>query len=244
MELNRNLAGRLISSQEAERARIARDLHDGVCQEMASITVDLSFLRRKSDDAQSPGFQELLRSVEQRSANVAETLRLLSHGLHPAVLKHIGLVAALQADCVEVERQYQMAVTLNIEDDVEPVPPLVALSLFRIGQEALRNAARHARAPHATVSISRDPLGLTLSITDDGDGFDIEGVRQNGGLGLVSIEERARLVRGTATFHSHPGVGTIVVIRIPVDGAGLLRPSPSHTPVVRQPPDGSIQRSG
>ena len=243
LEVNRNLAGRLISSQEAERARIARDLHDGVCQEMASLTVDLSFLRRKSDDAQSQGFQELIRSVEQRSANVAETLRLLSHGLHPAVLNHIGLIAALQADCVEVERQYQMAVTLNLEDDVEPVPPLVALSLFRIAQEALRNAARHARAPHAIVSISRDPLGLTLSITDDGEGFDIEGVRQNGGLGLVSIEERARLVRGSATFHSHPGVGTIIVVRIPVDGAGLLRPSPDHTPV-RQAADGSIQRSG
>jgi two-component system sensor histidine kinase UhpB len=185
-----------------------------------------------------------MRSVEQRSANVAETLRLLSHGLHPAVLNHIGLIAALQADCVEVERQYQMAVTLNLEDDVEPVPPLVALSLFRIAQEALRNAARHARAPHATVSISRDPLGLTLSITDDGDGFDIEGVRQNGGLGLVSIEERARLVRGSASFHSHAGVGTIVVVRIPVDGAGLLRPSPGHTPVGRQPADGSIPRSG
>ena len=244
IEMNRSLAGRLISSQEAERARIARDLHDGVCQEMASLTVDLSFLRRKSDDAQGTGFKELMRSVEQRSANVAETLRLLSHGLHPAVLHHIGLVAALQADCVEVERQYQMAVTLSIDDDVEPVPPLVALSLFRISQEALRNSARHARAPHATISLSRDPLGLTLSITDDGEGFDIDGVRQNGGLGLVSIEERARLVRGSATFHSHPGVGTIVVVRIPVDGAGLLRPSPGHTPVVRKPTDGPIQRSG
>jgi PAS domain S-box-containing protein len=244
IEMNHSLAGRLISSQEAERARIARDLHDGVCQEMASLTVDLSFLRRKSDDAQGTGFKELMRSVEQRSANVAETLRLLSHGLHPAVLNHIGLVAALQADCVEVERQYQMAVTLSIDDDVEPVPPLVALSLFRISQEALRNSARHARAPHATISLSRDPLGLTLSITDDGEGFDIDGVRQNGGLGLVSIEERARLVRGSATFHSHPGVGTIVVVRIPVDGAGLLRPSPGHTPVVRKPTDGPIQRSG
>ena len=244
LELNRSLAGRLISSQEAERARIARDLHDGVCQEMASLTVDLSFLRRKSDDAQSQGFKELMRSVEQRSANVAESLRLLSHGLHPAVLNHIGLIAALQADSVEVERQYQMAVTLNLEDDVEPVPPLVALSLFRIAQEALRNAARHARAPHATVSISRDPLGLTLSITDDGKGFDIEGVRQHGGLGLVSIEERARLVRGSAAFHSRPGVGTIIVVRIPVEGAGLLRPSPGHLPVVRKPADGSTQRSG
>jgi PAS domain S-box-containing protein len=244
LELNRSLAGRLISSQEAERARIARDLHDGVCQEMASLTVDLSFLRRKSDDAQGPGFKELMRSVEQRSANVAETLRLLSHGLHPAVLNHIGLVAALQADCVEVERQYEMAVTLNIDDDVEPVPPLVALSLFRISQEALRNAARHARAPHATISLSRAPFGLTLSITDDGEGFDVEGVRQNGGLGLVSIEERARLVRGSATFHSHPGVGTIIVVRVPMDGAGLLQPPPGRTPLVRKPADGPLQRSG
>jgi PAS domain S-box-containing protein len=244
IELNRTLAGRLITSQEAERARIARDLHDGVCQEMASVTVDLSYLRHKIGELETGPFQELLHSVEQRSANVAETLRLLSHGLHPTVLHHIGLIAALQADCVEVERQYQMVVTLNLEDDVEPVPPLVALSLFRIAQEALRNAARHARAPHATVSISRDPMGLTLTVTDDGDGFDIEQVRQNGGLGLVSIEERARLVRGGATFHSHPGVGTIIVVRIPVDGSGLLPALPNHTAVVRQPADGPTHRSG
>jgi PAS domain S-box-containing protein len=243
IEMNHSLAGRLISSQEAERSRIARDLHDGVCQEMASLTVDLSFLRRKSGDALG-GYTELMRSVEQRSANVAETLRLISHGLHPAVLNHIGLVAALQADCVEVERQYQMAVTLNVDDDVEPVPPLVALSLFRISQEALRNAARHARAPHATVSLSRDPLGLTLSITDDGEGFDVDGVRQNGGLGLVSIEERARLVRGSATVHSHPGVGTIVVVRVPMEGAGMLRLAPGRTPVAGKTTDGATPRRG
>ena len=129
-------------------------------------------------------------------------------------------------------------------DDVEPVPPLVALSLFRISQEALRNAARHARAPHATVSLSRDPLGLTLSITDDGEGFDVDGVRQNGGLGLVSIEERARLVRGSATVHSHPGVGTIVVVRVPMEGAGMLRLAPGRTPVAGKPTDGATPRRG
>jgi two-component system sensor histidine kinase UhpB len=237
IEVNRTLAGRLITGQEAERARIARELHDGVCQEMASVTVDLSYVRHQSE-ARNPAFQELLRSIERRAANVAETLRLISHGLHPTVLHHIGLVAALQADCVEVERQHHLPVTLSIDDNIEPVPQLVALSIFRIAQEALRNAARHARAPHATVSLSRDPKGVTLTITDDGEGFDVEHVRQTGGLGLVSIEERARLVRGTATIHSCPGVGTTVVVRIPPEPAVHLRPSAQLPTVVRQPADG------
>jgi signal transduction histidine kinase len=210
---------------------------------MASVTVDLSFVRHQSE-ARHPAFQELLRSIERRAATVAETLRLISHGLHPTVLQHIGLVAALQADCVEVERQYQLAVTLNIEDNVEPVPQLVALSLFRIAQEALRNAARHARAAHATVSLSRDPKGLTLTITDDGDGFDVDQVRQNGGLGLVSIEERARLVRGAATIHSRPGVGTTVVVRIPPEVPVSLRSSAQLPTVVHQQANGPTHRTG
>jgi nitrate/nitrite-specific signal transduction histidine kinase len=90
----------------------------------------------------------------------------------------------------------------------------------------------------------RDPKGLTLTITDDGDGFDIEQVRQNGGLGLVSIEERARLVRGTATIHSRAGVGTTVVVRIPADSPVHLRPSAQLPTVARHPADGPIHRTG
>ena len=138
---------------EVERTRIARDLHDGVCQDVAAVSVDLSYLRQHGGDVQSRAVQEMLLSVERRTASVAENLRLLSHGLHPTVLQHIGLVAALQAHGVEVERQNQVQVTFFAEGDVEPASRLVALSLFRIAQEALRNAARHGHARNATVSL-------------------------------------------------------------------------------------------
>jgi PAS domain S-box-containing protein len=218
LALNRDLAGRLIASQEVERTRIARDIHDGVCQDVAAVSVDLSHLRRTGGDIQNPAAQETLLAVERRTAKVAESLRLLSHGLHPSVLQHIGLVPALQAQCAEVERQHAVQVTFFAEGDIEPASPMIALSLFRIAQEALRNAATHGHARNATVSLVRSYDTLTLAIADDGEGFDPVAARQQDGLGLVSIVERARLMRGFATIQSEPGGGTIVDVRVPLAG--------------------------
>jgi PAS domain S-box-containing protein len=215
LDLNRDLAGRLIASQEAERTRIARDLHDGVCQDVAAIGVDVSHLRKQGGEIQSAEAQEILLSVERRAADVAEALRLLSHGLHPSVLQHIGLVAALQAHCAEVERQHNVQVKFFADEDVEPASRAVALSLFRITQEALRNAARHGHARHATVSLARTARELSLTVTDDGRGFDAAAARRNDGIGLVSIEERARQVQGQATIRSQPGNGTTITVRVP-----------------------------
>ena len=192
-----HLAGRLINAQEAERTRIARDLHDGVCQDIAAISVDLSHVRQNAGDIQACDVQAMLLALQCRTAGVAETLRLLSHGLHPSVLNHIGLVAALQAQCAEVERQHRVHVRFYAEGEVEPAGGQVALSLFRIAQEALRNTAIHGHARHAKLSLARDHTDLTLSVTDDGKGFDPMAARERGGLGLVSIEERARLNRGS-----------------------------------------------
>ncbi len=214
---NRDLAGRLITSQESERKRIARDLHDDVCQEIAALSVEISHLRQKSGDIRSNNVQETLVSLQQRTASVAESLRLLSHGLHPSVLQHIGLVAALQAHCAEVERQHRVQVRFYAIGDVEPASQLVSLSLFRIAQEALRNSAMHGHARHASLSLARSDTDLALVIADDGTGFDLSAARRNGGLGLLSIEERARMVRGQVNIRSHPGDGTTVDIRVPVE---------------------------
>jgi PAS domain S-box-containing protein len=237
LELNRDLAGRLISSQEAERARIARDLHDGICQDVAAVSVDVSHLRRTGGDIQSADVQEILLSLQRRTASVAESVRLLSHGLHPSVLDHIGLVAALQSQCAEVERQHQLQVSFFAEGEVEPASRLVALSLFRIAQEALRNTATHGHARHATMSLVRGDTDLALAVADDGEGFDLLTVRQNGGLGLVSIEERARLTRGRVSIHSEPGSGTTVEVRVPlevVDHAPRLESSGPASSVPRR----------
>ena len=214
-----DLAARLITAQEAERRRIARDLHDGVCQDIAAISVDMSHLRQKKGDIQGREVQELLVSVQRRALTVTESLRLMSHGLHPSILHHVGLVAALQADCLEIERQHDMRVKLVADGLVEPDNRVTALALFRIAQEALRNSARHGRARHATVSLARDGSHLTLTIADNGEGFDVETVRQSGGLGVVCIEERARMARGQATIQSEPGFGTRITVRVPCTSA-------------------------
>ena len=219
LEHNRDLAGRLIASQEVERTRIARDLHDGVSQDVAGIAVEVSRLRQQRGEIQSRGAQELLGSLQRRTADVAESLRRLSHGLHPTVLQHIGLVAAVEAHCSEVERQQRVQVTLSAESDVEPASQAVALSLFRITQEALRNAVRHGHARHATVSLRKIDSDLRLTVTDDGAGFDVLTARRNGGLGLSSIEERARLVHGLVTIRSRQGHGTSIDVRVPRDGS-------------------------
>jgi PAS domain S-box-containing protein len=243
LALNRDLAGRLIVSQEVERTRIARELHDGVCQDVAAVSVDLSHLRQSGGHIRSDDVQEILHSVERRTASVAENLRRLSHGLHPTVLQHIGLVAALQAHCAEVERRHDMQVTFFAEGDVEPASRVVSLSLFRIAQEALRNAASHGRARNATVSLVRRATGLTLAVADDGEGFDPLAVGQKDGLGLVSIVERARLLRGRADIRSEPGGGATIEVRVPPDIVHhLQRRRPDHGKSLRRTGRSSVGR--
>jgi signal transduction histidine kinase len=213
----RDLAGQLIFAQEVERTRIARDLHDDACQEVAAISVDVSNLRQKDAALQDSDVQQALLSVQRRMAGVAEGLRCLSHDLHPNLLKHAGLAAALKAHCTEVERQYHIQVSFHAEGQVEPANPVVMLSLFRIAQESLRNAAKHGHAQQIDLTLFEQDDSLTLSVTDDGGGFDPGGVRNNGGLGLVSIEERARLVKGEVTIHSGPQQGTTISVRVPLE---------------------------
>jgi signal transduction histidine kinase len=214
-ELNGALAGRLIKSQEAERVRIARDLHDGVCQELACVVNDIDQLRTQEGQL-SADTQETLDSLQQRIAGVSQSLRLLSHELHPAVLKFMGLRTALQSHCADFARQHVVRVKFYADHEVEPVSPPVALALFRIAQEALQNIARHGHARNATVSLARDTTHVTLTIADDGEGFDVEAARPNPGLGLLSMEERARMVQGNVVIHSEPGEGTTIEVRVPV----------------------------
>jgi signal transduction histidine kinase len=137
------------------------------------------------------------------------------------LLKHAGLAAALEAHCAEVERQYHIHVSFHAEGEVEPANPVVMLSLFRIAQEALRNAAKHGHAQQIDLTLSAKGDSLVLVVADDGWGFDPGGVRNNGGLGLVSIEERARLVKGQVTIRSGPQQGTTISVRVPLEAGAL-----------------------
>ena len=124
-------------------------------------------------------------------------IRNLSHELHPGVLQHAGLVAALKGHCAEFGRQYPIEVTLSAVDGLDGIPQDVALCLYRVAQEALRNIAAHAAAHKAQVTLRSNEKGLELVIADDGQGFDLAEARDVGGLGLISLDERVRLIGGS-----------------------------------------------
>jgi PAS domain S-box-containing protein len=220
----RDLAGRLIASQEAERSRIARDLHDDLSQQLAGLSIALSGVKRRV--AALPGTRDLQRdvsSLQQRTVALAENIRHLSHDLHPTVIEHAGLVAALSAHCAELQRRESLTVTFGVEGSFDSATPDVALCLYRIAYEALRNVVTHAAARHADVRLSRIGNVAELTIADDGRGFDIGEARRSGkGLGLVSIRERVTLAGGTVSVVTQVNEGTRVRVQVPSQPVAIV----------------------
>ena len=205
----RDLGGRLLHEQENERARIARELHDDISQQLALLQVDLKLLRLEGPAAEMAS--DLSRIVD----DVAHSVHDLSHRLHPARLRLIGLVGALNGLQREVSRS-DMAVLFSHDEVPASVPPDLALALYRIVQEALQNATKYSQAHQVRVSLRG--LGaehLSLSIEDDGVGFDVREAFGKG-LGLISMRERLEAFGGTVDIQSTPGAGTRVLVRVPL----------------------------
>ena len=218
-EIN-DLAGRLIASQEVERARIARDLHDDLSQQIAGLAIGLSTIKRQV--AGMPDAADLaseVSAVQKRAVALAENVRDLSHDLHPSVLEHAGLVAALTAYCADIQRHQRLAVTFSADGDFKSTSAESALCLYRVTQEGLRNVVTHAHAGRAEVRLFRTGDFAELSIADDGRGFNIvEAAGDGHGLGLVSISERVRLVGGTVSIMTEVNKGTRLRVQIPANG--------------------------
>jgi len=212
------LAGRLINAQEYERARIARELHDDIGQQLAGLSIVMSRLRRRATSAPpDPEFEEHLVSIRERTHKILESIRSTSYTLHPGALQHAGLVSALSAHCRELQSHHSLDVTFTSNEDFDGLDPAVGLCLYRIAQEALRNVVSHAEARHARVELCRTSCGVQISVSDDGKGFDVRGARdQTEGLGLVSIQERTRLAGGTMSVRTEIGKGTHLRVAIPV----------------------------
>lgn len=209
------LAGRLITAQEEERRRIARELHDGVNQKLSALSIALATLGR-SAPSRAADLTGALARLQERAAELVEEVRQLSHELHPGVLQHVGLVAALQGYCEEFEGEHGLAMTFRADENLGVVPIDRALCLYRAGQEALGNVAKHAKARHVRVSVARDHDDVRLTVADDGCGFDLTEARRRGGLGLISLDERVRLVGGQVTIRTGPQEGTEVRILVPL----------------------------
>jgi PAS domain S-box-containing protein len=211
----REMAGRLISAQEEERRRIARDLHDDLNQKVAGLSIQLSNVRQRIP----PSEQHLIRELSQlqaRTADLVHDIRELSHDIHPSILEHGGIAPALTAFAAELSRVEGFQLRLSLPDQAKQVPPGVTIAIYRIAQEAIRNVLRHAGTHSADISLDFNGGGLTLLIRDQGRGFDTDRVRESGGLGLISIEERVRLLDGRLDLSSRHGQGTTLRIEVPM----------------------------
>ncbi|HKI02954.1 MAG TPA: tetratricopeptide repeat protein [Thermoanaerobaculia bacterium] len=215
-ELGR-VTGRLVAAEEGARRRISQELHDDLCQRLAAMALELRVMRRKLPEADPQRLE--LEAVGGSLAEAAEDLRSLSHHLHPAILERRGLAEALRDHCEEVGRRSSLPMRLSLSDTEAPLPPQMALGLYRIAQEALANAVRHAGARAIHVTLTANAAAVHLTVADDGAGFETGPSRHTGGLGLSGIEERARLLGGLCRITSAPGAGTEVHVLVPLPSA-------------------------
>jgi signal transduction histidine kinase len=223
----RQLAVGLMQAQEATRVAMARDLHDDICQGMVGVAMAIDDLTNSGGRIQDARTQYALAKLHCSVLEIADRIRRISHELHPASLQLLGLAAAVKTHCLEVEKRHHVRVSLQTAGDLKQIHPDVALCLFRIAQEALRNAVAHGAARRIQASVVRFGVYVELSVVDDGRGFDVEAVRRDGrGLGLVSLEERAHGAGGEVLVTSAPGQGTSIIVRVPA-GESFEEPFPN-----------------
>ncbi|MBZ5635886.1 MAG: PAS domain S-box protein [Acidobacteriia bacterium] len=209
------LTARLLDLQEAGNKDLARELHDDLSQKLAALGMEISTLLKPS--VKSPkSLRERIRVLSARTNTLAENVHALSRRLHPAILDELGLEAALREECVGFAAQGGVPPQFESKRVPSSLPEDVSPCLYRVAQESLRNIAKHAKAAHVRVMLSGKQGGVELRIEDTGNGFDVNAVRGKGGLGLVSMEERVRLVNGNFTIRSKPGTGTAVEVFVPL----------------------------
>ncbi|HKP68843.1 MAG TPA: PAS domain-containing protein [Pyrinomonadaceae bacterium] len=213
------LSGKLINAQEEERGRIARELHDDLSQRVALTSIMLEEVRGSDDTSRF--VKSKLGDIIAQILTLATDMHKLSHELHPAKISQLGLEPALKGYCRDIQAAYP--VTVNFEANGLPshLPDDIALCFYRVAQESLQNVVRHSGANSAMVSIGVDDLGLQMTITDDGCGFDMGAVRKKDSLGLISIDERMRSVSGEARVRSIPGEGTTIEAKVLLNGKSM-----------------------
>jgi len=204
---------RLIKVQEEERMRIAGELHDGILQQLTSLSLQLGTAMLELPIDSQPKAE--VRDVEKKLIEVGAEIRQLSHELHPATLKETGLPLALHAYCEEFSKLRSIPISYQADKDVEELSPGAALCIYRIAQEALGNVAKHASATRIEVRLSRLDGRVRLSVVDDGVGFDLNSAEKSAGLGLINMRERVRQLDGAFAFDSEPGRGTMVTAEVP-----------------------------
>jgi len=218
----RSLADQVIRAGDRERASLARELHDSTAQTLAALLMELSVLAGENMD---PRLEQRITRIRSIVTDVLDEVRMLAHTVHPRVLDDLGLVAALQLLARESVERGNVNVTYNGPDKVESIDPACASALYRIGQEAVGNAMRHAHAKSISINLDLRGGAAELEIADNGVGFIPDEVeRRRPGMGLFTMRERAALVGGHLKLKTGAGQGTRVMARVPF---GPTAPAPN-----------------
>jgi len=207
----RGLASSLFTSQEGERRRVARELHDDICQKLAALEISAQQTAHRMTDAPEEALAELER-VRSGIAALSDDVRVISHRLHPSVIDDLGLVPALRALVEDFREREGMIATFAAQAVQDDIPAEIATGLYRIAQEALRNVSKHAGKTHVKVILGGDGGSIRLQVIDAGEGFDV--LEPRSGLGLISMEERARMMGGTFRIESELGEGSRVTVQV------------------------------
>jgi PAS domain S-box-containing protein len=217
-----SVSRRLIEAQEQERTRIARELHDDIGQRLALLAIELEQLHQEL-----PSLLEVrsrMGELGKQTSEIATDIQTLSHELHSSKLQYLGIEAAMRGFCREFEKQQQVEIDFKTDDFPRPLAPNISLCLFRVLQEALHNSAKHSGVRHVEVRLWGTSDEIHLAVSDSGAGFDSETAKQGRGLGLISMEERLKLLNGTFSVESQRNRGTTIRARVPLSsGTDAMR---------------------
>jgi PAS domain S-box-containing protein len=208
------LAASLLRAQEKERRRVSREIHDTLCQQLASLAFDVGDLAAQTSPSDVAHSHFL--KIQARVVRMSEEVRHIAYRLHPSELDDLGLKAALQALCDEVSKRHHITIKVATKDGSEQLPLEVASCLYRVCQEALNNMVKHSKAKRASITLIEEHGSVALSIKDDGVGFCVEEAEGKGGLGMISMKERARIVNGKLSITTRPGKGTRIDLVVPL----------------------------
>jgi signal transduction histidine kinase len=227
----RNVGGRLINAQESERKRIARDLHDDVCQRIALLALEIDQMR--SDVLTEEHYlknkvDRLLKSTQE----LGRDIHRLSYDLHPFKLDHLGLIQSIECLCFELTQHNELQLKFYHHGFPAELSEEVTLCIFRIAQESLQNVVKHSGASTAQVVLTRKADSIRMLVIDNGNGFDLESAQRKKRLGLVSIRERLRPVNGKVLIRSQINKGTEIEVVIPL----VLNSHAARTSTIDQNP--------
>jgi len=213
-EALRGLASRLITVQEEERSRLARELHDDLTQHLAALAIEIGDVGQHI--AAGGEAQRRLRDLQEELGKMSSDVHAMSRRLHPWILECLGLADAIESECTSLAETAGIEILFSHDGAAATLPEDAALCLYRITQESLRNIVKHSGAKKAVVDLSVGDTDVVLTVRDNGAGFDSEMRSGAPGLGLTAMAERARLCGGSLTINSAPGEGTLVTARLPL----------------------------